>query len=70
MGTEVAFALQGFSASGPTWVMVGLANDPAVIDSSLSKLVDTINAELPPGEQDKRCTSSRRRARADGRGRR
>ena len=56
MGTEVAFALQGFSASGPTWVMVGLANDPAVIDSSLSKVVDTFNAELAPDEQDKRCT--------------
>ena len=36
--------------------MVGLANDPAVIDSSLSKLVDTINAELSAAEQDKRCT--------------
>ncbi len=56
VGTEVAFALQGFSASGPTWTVVGLANDPAVIDSSLSKVVDTINAELGPGEQDKRCT--------------
>ena len=56
MGTEAAFALHGFSTSGPTWVMVGLANDPAVIDSSLSKLVDTFNAELPPGEQDKRAT--------------
>jgi len=56
MGTEAAFALQGFSAAGPTWVMVALANDPAVIDSSLSKLVDTFNAELPAAEQDKRCT--------------
>ncbi len=56
MGTEVAFALQGFSASGPTWTMVGLANAPAVIDSSLAKVVDTINAELGPAEQDKRCT--------------
>jgi ferric-dicitrate binding protein FerR (iron transport regulator) len=56
MGTEVAFALQGVSTSGPTWVMVGLANDPAVVDSSLSKLVETFNAALPPGEQDKRCT--------------
>ena len=55
MGTEAAFALHGFSASGPTWVMVALANDPAVIDSSLAKVVDTVNAELPPGEQDKRC---------------
>jgi hypothetical protein len=56
MGTEAAFALQGFSASGPAWVMVALSNDPAVIDSSLSKLVDTVNAELGPAEQDKRCT--------------
>jgi hypothetical protein len=56
MGTEVAFALQGFSASGPAWMMVGLANDPAVIDSSLAKIVDTVNAELGAGEQDKRCT--------------
>jgi hypothetical protein len=31
--------------------MVGLANDPGVIDSSLSKLVDRVNAELQPGEQ-------------------
>jgi ferric-dicitrate binding protein FerR (iron transport regulator) len=56
IGTEAAFALQGFSASGPTWMMVGLANDPAVIDSSLSKLVATFNAELPPDQLDKRLT--------------
>jgi hypothetical protein len=62
VGTEVAFALQGFSASGPTWTIVGLANDPAVIDSSLSKVVDTINAELEAGEQDKRCTISQESA--------
>ena len=51
IGTEGAFALLGFSTSGPTWVMVGLANDAGVIDGSLSKLVDTVNAELQPGEQ-------------------
>jgi hypothetical protein len=56
MGTEVAFGLQGFSTSGPAWMMVGLANDPAVIDSSLSKIVDTINAQLSAADQDKRCT--------------
>jgi len=65
MGTEAAFALQGFSASGPTWVMVALANDPAAIDGSLSKLVDTFNAELPAGEQDKRGTVTQESA--DGR---
>jgi hypothetical protein len=55
MGTEAAFALHGFSVSGPTWVTVALANNPAVIDNSIAKLVDRFNAELAPGEQDKRC---------------
>jgi hypothetical protein len=55
MGTEVAFALQGFGASGPTWVTVALANDPSVIDSSIVKLVETFNAELGPDQQDKRA---------------
>ena len=54
LGTEAALALTGLSTSGPTWVMAGVANNPAVIDSSLQKLVDTFNAELGPDEQDKR----------------
>jgi hypothetical protein len=54
VGTEAAFAIHGFSATGPTWVTVGLANDPAVIDASLGKLVETFNAELPADAQDKR----------------
>jgi hypothetical protein len=54
MGTEAAFALNGFSVDGPVWVMAGLANDPAVIDSSFRKLVETFNAELAPDAQDKR----------------
>jgi hypothetical protein len=62
MGTEAAFALQGFSASGPTWMMVALSNDQAVIDSSLAKVVDAFNAELGPDEQDKRATLARESA--------
>jgi hypothetical protein len=54
MGTEAAFALHGFSVSGPMWVTVALANNPVVIDTSIAKLVDTFNAELAPTEQDKR----------------
>jgi hypothetical protein len=54
MGTEAAFAVHGFSVTGPTWVIVALANNPAGIDSSLAKLVETFNAELGSGEQDKR----------------
>jgi hypothetical protein len=54
LGTESALALTGFSASGPAWVMVTVANNPPVIDSSLRKLVDAFNAELGPDEQSKR----------------
>jgi hypothetical protein len=56
LGTEAAFALQGFSATGPTWVTVGLANDPGVIDSSIAKMVETMNAELAPDAQNQRGT--------------
>jgi ferric-dicitrate binding protein FerR (iron transport regulator) len=54
LGTEAALSLTGFSASGPTWVMTSVANNPSVIDSALQKLVDTFNAELGPDEQGKR----------------
>jgi FecR protein/Putative zinc-finger len=53
-GTESSLALTGFSASGPTWVMASLANNPPVIDSSLKQVVDAFNAELGPDEQAKR----------------
>jgi ferric-dicitrate binding protein FerR (iron transport regulator) len=54
LGTESALALTGLSASGPTWVMVTMANNPPVIDGSLRKLVEAFNAELRPDEQGKR----------------
>jgi hypothetical protein len=54
LGTETAVALTGFSTSGPTWVMASVANNPAVIDSSLQKLVETFNSELGPEDQGKR----------------
>lgn len=54
MGTEAAFALNGLSVNGPTWMMAGLANNPPVIDRSLQKLVAAFNSELAPEEQDKR----------------
>jgi len=53
MGTESAFALNGFSVDGPTWVMAALVNNPAVIDRSLQKLVETFNAELQAEDQNK-----------------
>jgi len=54
MGTESAFALNGFSVNGPTWVMVGLVNNTQVIDASMQKLAETFNAELGPEDQGKR----------------
>jgi hypothetical protein len=54
MGGEAAFALNGLSLSGPVWVMAAVAYNPPIIDSSLQRLIDTINAELGPDEQDKR----------------
>jgi hypothetical protein len=54
LGTEAALALTGLSTSGPTWVMASVAYNPAVIDSSLQKLVEMFNAALGPDEQGKR----------------
>jgi hypothetical protein len=54
LGTESAMAVMGVSVSGPTWVVATVANNPAVIDNSLQKLVDTFNAELAPDEQSER----------------
>jgi hypothetical protein len=54
LGTESALALTGLSASGPTWVMVTVAHNPLVIDSSVRQLVDAFNAELKPDEQGQR----------------
>lgn len=62
MGTEGAFALHGFSTSGPTWVMIALANDPGIVDSSIVKVVDTFNAQLAADQQDKRCVLSQESA--------
>jgi hypothetical protein len=54
LGTEAALAVTGLSVSGPTWVMASVAYNPAVIDSSLQRLVETFNAELGSDEQGKR----------------
>ena len=64
MGTESAFALNGFSVDGPQWVMAVLANDSSVIDNSLRKLADAFNAALCA-----RGTDHADRRRAGNRGR-
>jgi ferric-dicitrate binding protein FerR (iron transport regulator) len=56
MGTEAAFALQGLSVTGPTWVVAALVNDPGVVDSSIAKLVEACNADLASGDESTGCT--------------
>ena len=54
LGTEAAFALNGFSLSGPAWMMAAVANDPATIDQSMQALVNAFNADLGADEQGRR----------------
>jgi len=54
LGTESALAVTGLSVTGPAWVMVTVANDPGMIDSSLQALVGAFNAELGPDQQGQR----------------
>ncbi len=51
LGTESALSLQGFSTSGPVWVVSVLVNNPTVLDASIRRLVDVFNAELPADKQ-------------------
>ncbi len=55
-GTESAFALEGFSVTGPVWVLAALVNDPATLDKSIRRLVDVYNSELAPDDQASRIT--------------
>jgi hypothetical protein len=55
MGTEAAFAIQGVTVTGPTWVIAALVNDPTVVDASIGKLVDACNADLVAGDPGKGC---------------
>jgi hypothetical protein len=54
LGSEAAFAVNGFSLNGPTWALVAVAYNPGAIDSSLRTFMDAFNAQLAPDEQDQR----------------
>lgn len=54
LGTEAAFALNGLSMNGPVWTMAALVYNPTVVDNSIRRLVEAVNAELSLEEQDKR----------------
>jgi FecR-like protein len=65
LGTETAIALQGFSVTGPVWVMAALVNDSSKLDSSILRVVEVFNSELGPEDQAKRIATLRERV--DGR---
>src|SRR4030095_13241323 len=56
LGTESAFALEGFSVAGPVWVVAVLVNDSTTVDNSVRRLVDLFNSELGPEDQAKLIT--------------
>ncbi len=56
LGTESALSLDGFSVTGPVWVMAALVNNTGVLDNTVRKLVDAYNAELAPQDQGKRIS--------------
>ena len=56
IGTEAAVALQGFSVTGPTWLMVAQVNDPALVDSAIGKLVEVCNSHAVAGDPSTGCT--------------
>ena len=51
VGTESAFGLEGFSTTGPVWVLAALVNDPATLEAFFGKLADQYNAHLAEGGQ-------------------
>jgi hypothetical protein len=55
MGTEAAFALHGFTMTGPTWVLSMLVNDAAVVESSIRKFVEVCNANAPAEDPSQGC---------------
>jgi ferric-dicitrate binding protein FerR (iron transport regulator) len=46
LGAESAVGVEGLSLTGPVWVMTMLVNNPAVLDSSIRKLVDILNDQI------------------------
>ena len=44
VGTESAIGIESLSTQGPVWIMAALVNNPAMLDSSIRRLVDVCNA--------------------------
>jgi hypothetical protein len=46
IGTESAFAVNGLSATGPSWTMSVVVNDASTLEATIGKLVNAVNAGL------------------------
>jgi hypothetical protein len=46
IGTESAFAINGLSATGPSWTMVMLVNDASILEATIRKLANSVNTGL------------------------
>jgi len=64
-GTESAFAINGLSLSGPVWVTAVLVNNPGILDNSIRRLAEIVNAELSSTDPSKQITLAQETA--DGR---
>jgi hypothetical protein len=45
-GTESAFSIEGFSLTGPVWVLAAVVNDSSTLETSLRRLTEICNAEM------------------------
>jgi len=56
LGTESAFGLENLTLTGPVWIMAGMVNDPATLESTIRKVVDGLNTELANKGRTERLT--------------
>jgi len=56
LGTEAAFGLENLTLTGPVWIMAGMVNDPATLESTIKKIVDGMNAQLANAGKTERIT--------------
>ena len=56
IGTESALGVESISTKGPVWVMATLVNNPTMLDTSIRRLVQGLNAESEKAGQTQRIT--------------
>lgn len=59
LGTESAIGLENITLTGPVWIMAGMVNDPEKLETTVQKLIDSINIELVRQGKTEQITLSR-----------